>query len=286
MAGWPRLFLLVFGLLVLLVPGPWVARLGAEEKSQPQHAAPLPLSPEESAAKIRLPDGFRIELVASEPVVEEPTCIAFDEFGRTFFCELHGFNVEGELDVAELNKTGKIDKSVRRIRWEREGGRIAEEAKELQYGTVKLLTDCDGDGRMDQARVWADRLPPCYGMLPVGGGLIVVCAPEIFFLVDRDGDGKAEVREVLFTGFRREFIERGINNPRWCVDNWIYVGSGGDGGTITGPKLKEPVELGRTDFRIKPNGSAIEPVTGVVRTFGLALNDIGDRFTAAGGTHC
>ena len=52
--------------------------------------APQPLSPKESAKHIRLPEGFRIELVASEPIVEEPSCIAWDEHGRVFVCELHG----------------------------------------------------------------------------------------------------------------------------------------------------------------------------------------------------
>lgn len=265
-------------------PGSGGTGFSAEPPPAARVTAPGPLSPEASATRLMLPKGFRIELVASEPVVSEPTCLAFDEQGRMFVCELHGFNLEGELDVAELNKAGKVDKSVRRIRWERQGGAIAQEARKGQYGTVKLLHDSDGDGRMDRADVWADRLPPCYGVLPARGGLVVVCAPDILFLADRDNDGKAEVRETLFTGFRREFIERGINNPRWGVDNWIYVGSGGDGGTIRGPKLARPVELGRGDFRIRPDGSAIEPVTGTVRTFGLALNDMGDRFTTAGGT--
>jgi putative membrane-bound dehydrogenase-like protein len=245
---------------------------------------PLPLSPAASVRHLRLPEGFRVELVASEPLVVEPSCIVFDERGRMFVSEIHGFNLEGEIDVAELNKSGKIDRTVRRIRWERVGGRIAEQARQGQFGTVKLLVDSDGDGRMDKAHVWADRLPPCYGMLPSRDGLVVVCAPDILFLADRDGDGRAEVRETLLTGFRREFIERGINNPRWGLDNWIYVGSGGDGGTIRGPRLKTPVKLGRTDFRIRPDGSAIEPVTGTVRTFGWGMNAIGDRFTTAGGT--
>ncbi len=266
----------------------WLAGLScvggvvASDLSEPK--APRPLSPSASARQLRLPEGFRIELVASEPVVVEPSSVAFDSQGRMFVSEIHGFNLEGEIDVAELNETGKIDRSVRRIRWERVGGRIAEEARRGQYGTVKLLLDSDGDGRMDKAQVWADRLPPCYGLLPFQDGLVVVCAPDILFLADRDGDGRAEVRQTLLTGFRREFIERGINNPRWGLDNWIYVGSGGDGGTIRGPKLKTPLTLGRTDFRIKPDGSAIEPVTGTVRTFGWGMNAIGDRFTTAGGT--
>jgi putative membrane-bound dehydrogenase-like protein len=258
-----------------------VTSTGAE--IEPAADAPQPMTPPESAAKMRLPKGFRIDLVASEPLVQDPSCIAFDERGRLFVCELHGYNIEGHLDVTELNKTGVLDKKVRRIRWELEGGKIAEAAAKLQYGVVKLLTDTDGDGVMDEAKVWAKGLPPCYGVIPARGGVIVVCAPDIIYLADRDNDGEPEVRETLFTGFRTRVLERGINNPRWGLDNWIYVGAGGDGGTIRGPHLAKPVVLQNSDFRIKPDGSAIEPVTGRVGTFGLTMNDIGDRFPSTGG---
>ena len=245
--------------------------------------APQPMTPQESMAKIRLPDGFRIELVAREPFVQDPSCIAFDEKGRLFVCELHGYNVEGHLDVTELNRTGVLDRTVRRIRWELEGGKIAEAAARLQYGVVKLLTDSDGDGVMDNATVWANDLPPCYGVISARGGVIVVCAPNIIYLADRDGDDRPEIRETLFTGFRTRVLERGINNPRWGLDNWIYIGAGGEGGIITGPRLAGSVELQHTDFRIRSDGSAIEPVTGRVGTFGLTMNDVGDRFPSTGG---
>ena len=182
---------------LMMACGVWVAGLGsvagvvAADRSEPK--PPLPLSPSASVRQLRLPEGFRIELVASEPLVVEPSCVAFDERGRMFVSEIHGFNLEGEIDVAELNKSGTVDRSVRRIRWERVGGRIAEQAKQGQFGTIKLLVDSDGDGRMDKAHVWADRLPPCYGMLPLRDGLLVVCAPDIVFLADRDGDGRAEI---------------------------------------------------------------------------------------------
>ena len=58
---------------------------------------------------------------------------------------------------------------------------------------VKVLRDTDGDGRMDAADVWATNLPPVYGIVPARGGVIVACAPDIVFLADRDGDGRAEV---------------------------------------------------------------------------------------------
>ena len=245
--------------------------------------AQQPMTPEVSATKIRLPEGFQIDLVAAEPMVEEPSCIAFDERGRLFVCELHGYNIEGHIDVTELNKTGKLDRKVRRIRWELQGGKIAEEAAKLQFGVVKMLTDVDGDGRMDKVDVLADDLPPCYGVIPARDGVIVVCAPDILFFADKDGDGRPDVRETLFTGFRTRVLERGINNPRWGLDNWIYIGAGSDGGTITGPHLDEPVVLQHSDFRIKADGSAIESVSGRVGTFGLTMNDVGDWFPSTGG---
>ena len=100
------------------------------------------------------------------------------------------------------NQTGELDKTVRRIRWEFKGGKIAEEALEQQYGVVKLLIDTNGDGVMDKAEVWADDLPPCYGIVAARGGVIVTCAPDIMFFADRDGDGKVDVRETLYTGFK------------------------------------------------------------------------------------
>jgi putative membrane-bound dehydrogenase-like protein len=256
---------------------------GAVALIKPAHDAPQPMTPKESASKVRMPEGFALELVASEPQVHDPSCIAFDERGRLFVCELHGYNIEGYIDVTELNKTGVLDKKVRRLRWELMGGKIAEEATKRQYGVVKMLTDTDGDSVMDKADIWAKQLPPCYGVIPARGGIIVTCAPDIIFLADHDGDGKPEVRETLFTGFRTHVMERGVNNPRWGLDNWIYVGAGGNGGTITGPRLAKPVELRHSDFRIKADGSAIEPVNGRVGTFGLTINDVGDRFPSTGG---
>lgn len=147
------------------------------------------------------------------------------------------------------------------------------------YGVVKVLRDTDGDGRMDRAEVWATNLPPAYGLVPARGGVIVACAPHIVFLADRDGDGRAEVQEELFTGFPVRVIERGINAPQWGPDGWIYFGRGAGGGRITGPHLAQPVDLPGSDFRIRADGTAIEPVTGNTGTFGFALTETGDRFT-------
>lgn len=249
---------------------------------RPATDAPKRMSPEESAKTFRLPPGFRAELVACEPLINEPTGVCWDEQGRLFVCELHGYNVEGYYDIQELNKTGKLDMEVRRIQASKEA---TERAEKETYGTVKLLLDTDGDGRMDKSIVWADHLPTCYGIVAARGGIIVGCAPDIVFLKDTDGDNRADVRETLFTGFAVGELWRGINCPQWGVDNWIYFGSGWGGGNITGPHLKTPVKLGRTDFRIKPDGSALEPVEGQTGTFGHAMTVAGERFYTSTSRH-
>jgi len=258
--------------IVLLVLG--LAAAARAEIQRPADA-PQPLAPAESAKLVKLPPGFRLELVASEPLIREPSGVCWDERGRLFVCELHGYNLEGQYDIEELNKAGQLDREVRRIQANEQA---REAAKVGTYGTVKLLRDTNGDGVMDQAEVFADHLPPAYGICAARGGIIVACAPDIVFLADRDGDGHAEVREKLFTGFATGALERGINQPQWGLDNWIYFGKGHGGGTITGPHLAKPVQLGNTDFRIKADGSAIESITGSTHTFGHAFTEDGERF--------
>src|SRR3989475_914963 len=256
----------------VLLPG---ASLAGAQIPKPTDA-PKPMSPEQSAAAFKLPDGFRMEVVASEPLIASPSAVCWDERGRMLVSELHGYNLEGQLEIEELNKTGQLDTQVRRVQADEKFKRAA---KAGTYGVVKLLRDTNGDGRMDKAELWATNLPPAYGLVPARGGVIVACAPDIVFLADRDEDGVAETRDVLFTGFRTGALERGINAPQWGADGWIYFGRGWGGGKITGPRLAAPVELPDSDFRIRADGSAIEPISGSTHTFGFAMTESGDRLT-------
>lgn len=237
--------------------------------------APQPLSPEESVKHFRVPQGFRLELIAAEPVIREPSGVCWDEQGRLFVTELHGYNLEGQFDVDTLNKSGQLDKIPRRVPASDEAKKAAEAGT---FGTVKLLLDRDHDGRYEAAEIWADDLPPCYGACPARGGIIVCCAPDIVFLADRDNDGRPEVRETLFTGLPSGLLERGVNNPQWGPEHWIYFGRGNKAATVTGPHLKAPVQLPQTDFRIRADGTAIEPIVGGTHTIGFAFTGLGDRF--------
>jgi putative membrane-bound dehydrogenase-like protein len=268
---------------LLLVAGLSWRSTGTAGPIPPATDAPKALAPEASRKCFRLPNDLRIELVAAEPHLAEPTGMCFDARGRIFVCELHGYNLDGYYDIVELNKMGVLDTQVRRIPATKDAERRA--ARET-YGTIKLLEDTDGDGRMDRMSVFADHLPPCYGVIAARDGVLAICAPDIIFLADRDGDGKAEVRETLFTGFGVGELWTRISNPRWGVDNWIYVASGaGSAGTIRGPHLRGEVRLGNTCFRFKPDGTRLEPVSGGTSGFGLAFDDWDNRFLCTNQQH-
>ena len=212
-------------------------------------AADGPLSPEEAIRAFRVEPGLRLELVAAEPLVASPVAMAFDERGRLYVAEDRGYPTgpgEGKPPV----------------------GRIA------------LLTDVDGDGRMDARAEFAEGLTFPNGVLPWDGGLIVTCAPEILFFRDVDGDGKADERRVLFTGFATSgSTQLRVSHPTLSGDNWVYVTSGLTGGTVTSPSAPDrpPVELKRTDFRFRPGGQTWEAADGGAQ-FGLTFDDFGRRF--------
>src|SRR5262249_48741332 len=91
---------------------------------KPTHA-PRPMTPQQSAAAFKLPEGFRMEVVASEPLIASPSAVAWDERGQMFVSELHGYNLAGQLDIEELNKTGKLDTEVRRVQAHEKFKRLA-----------------------------------------------------------------------------------------------------------------------------------------------------------------
>lgn len=241
----------------------------------PSDDGPRPLSPAEAQKSFRLPPGFRIELVAAEPLIREPTGVCWDERGRLYVSELHGYNLEGQLEIEDLNKTGVVDTLVRRVQ---AADRYKKAAETGTYGTLKRLTDTNGDGQMDRVEIMADHLPPAYGLCAARGGILIAGQDRIVFVADRNDDGRAEVIDTLFTGFEGGALERGLNAPQWGNDGWVYVGRGWNGGRITGPHLKTPVQLPGSNFRIRPDGSAIEPVTGSTHTIGHARTPNGDHF--------
>ena len=84
----------------------------------------------------------------------------------------------------------------------------------------------------ERTHLIAEGLPFANGVLPWQGGVIVTAAPDIWFLKDTDGDGKADVKEKLFTGFKEGNPQLRVNHPTLGIDGWIYVANGLSGGDV------------------------------------------------------
>jgi putative membrane-bound dehydrogenase-like protein len=203
-------------------------------------------SAEFSRRSIQAKPGFAVELMAAEPLVEDPIAFAFGP--------------DGKLWVVEM---GDYPRGV--------------DGKGRAGGRVKFLESTRGDGRYDKATVFLDNLPFPTGVLPWRKGVLVTCAPDIFLAEDTDGDGKADKREVLFTGFVPGNQQHRVNTLAWGLDNWVYVANGDSGGGIKSMKTGKIVLISGRDLRIRPDSGEIDAQTGMTQ-FGRCRDDWGNWF--------
>ncbi len=221
---------------------------------------PLPriaaVAPAEAAQTIKLQNGFRAELIAAEPLVTDPVAMVYDENGRAY--------------VVEMNDYPYSDKSHDHA-WQ--------EQTSKPIGRIRLLQDTNADGLFDTATVFADKLSWPAGLALWKGGLFVAATPDIWYLKDTTGDGRADIKRKVFTGFRKYNVQAVMNNFRWGLDHHIYAAGASNGGNLsaaTAPETK-PVRLGRADIKIDPRTEAFELVSGGAR-FGNTFDDWGNRF--------
>jgi putative membrane-bound dehydrogenase-like protein len=216
-----------------------------------------PLSPRDEQKTFRVAQGFRVELVASEPNVVDPVAMAFDEKGRIFVAEMRGYPNAG---VA----TGTITS-----------------------GRIKLLEDRDGDGFYETSTIYADNLRLPTGVMPYKGGLLVANAPDLLYLEDSKGQGNADRRKVLYTGFNLANIQQLVNSLQWGLDNWVHGCAGSDGGTIHSVEKPDapPITLRSRGIRFHPDvPGSLEPTSGGGQ-YGLTADDYGRWFTATNSQH-
>lgn len=196
--------------------------------------------------------GFRVKLLAAEPLVNDPVAAAFDAHGRLFVAEMSDYPFQEN----------------------RPDGRIRE------------LIDGNGDGWFESSRVYLDKLGWPTGLTPWRGGFFVLAPPDLIYARDHDGDGIAEDRRVVYTGFGLQNVQSLANNLTWGQDGWIYGASGGNGGTITRPDAPDwpAVVLSNNDFRFHPDTRAFEIITGGGQ-FGLTFDDWGRRLVCSNSHH-
>lgn len=212
------------------------------------HAQPLddgPKSPEDSLRCIKARPGFVVELMAAEPVVQSPIAFAWGPDGKFWVVEMGDY---------PLGIEGK------------KGG-----------GTIKVLTKSRPDGPYDKATVFLDGLAFPTGVTPWKKGVLVTCAPDIFYAEDTDGDGKADKKEVLFTGFKEGNQQHRVNGLVYGLDGWFYGANGDSGGVIVSVKTKKEVDIRGRDFRLDPETGEFEGATGQTQ-FGRCRDDFGNWF--------
>src|SRR5437764_12603700 len=155
--------------------------LGVTISAAPPSSSAGPLSPPEELATFRILPGFKVELVACEPDVVDPVAMAFDEQGRIFVAEMRGYP-NGGVATGQENR-----------------------------GRIKMLEDKDGDGYFETCTTFAEGLRFPTSVMPYKGGLLVSNAPDLIYLEDTDGDGKADRQRVLYTGFALDNIQQLLN---------------------------------------------------------------------------
>ena len=190
--------------------------------AQPASASP-PLPPTEAMKTFRLPPGYRLELVASEPMVADPVWMDQDPDGRLWVVEMRGFmpNFEG---------TGE-DRPV---------------------GQVVVLEDTDDDGRADRRTVFLDGLVQPRTVKVLERGVLVIAPPQLILARDTNGDLKADTREVLRTdvGVAGGNPEHSPNSLLWGLDNWIYTSEYATDFRWTGAALERVRTLSRGQWGI------------------------------------
>ncbi len=250
---------MVAGLLALTAWEPGMARRVAARSDLPQQSGTLrddrpALAPAESLRRIVLEPGYRIDLVAAEPLVQDPVAIAFDEHGYLYVVENRGYP-----DPLE--------------------GQPAEPAQ----GVVARLSDTDGDGRFDTRTEFATGLTYPNGVMAWDGGVFVSVAPDLIYLKDTTGDGVADHRRVVLTGFNAtRTAQIRFSHPTLGPDGWVYLTSGLNGGRVTAPAHPErpPVSFTSSDSRVHPQSGVFELVGGQGQ-YGLTFDDHGRRFICA-----
>jgi putative membrane-bound dehydrogenase-like protein len=217
-----------------------------------------PLSPEESIKHYSTPIDFEIKTFVAEDQLGggKPICMTWDERGRLWLAISYDY-------PNELKSEGE--------------GR----------DKIVCCEDVNNDGTCDKITVFADKLSIPTSILPIRGGLVVHMAPNTWFLKDSDGDGKADVKQILMTGWGTNDTHAGPSSLRYGPDNWIYgmCGYSGFNGRVNG----ENIRFGQGPYRFQVSGGRKSPEELTVtkleflrstnnNSWGVAFNEQGELF--------
>ncbi len=209
------------------------------------------MSPEESLKAMVVQPGIRVELAAAEPLIHDPVAAAFDEQERLYVAQVPAYNA---YVLQDFNKRGSI----------------------------AMLEDKDRDGRYDSSVIFANDLDYPTAVACWDGGLFVGDAPDLLWLKDTDGDGKADERKVVFTGFGTDKAgESHLNSIWWGLDNRFHLSTSLSGGNVvaTAAKGAKPVSVRGRGFIFDPRDLTKFELTTGGGQHGMSVDDWGRVFT-------
>ncbi len=207
-------------------------------------------SPADERKSFRFADpDLTIELVAAEPNVVSPVALAWDADGRLYVAEMGGYPATA------------------------------------RKGRIRQLQDNDRDGVYERSTVFADGLSFPTTVMPYRDGILTIDSPDLLYLRDTNGDGRADERRVEWTGFFPGSQQLRANALHWGLDNWIYGANGRCDGEIrrSGSAGGTGISIRGHDFRfhLPAAGSSqpaeFQPIAGQSQ-FGQCQDDWGNRF--------
>ncbi len=207
---------------------------------------PLPIEKEQALSTIHVADGFLAELVAAEPLVQDPVDIAWDIEGRMWVVEMADYP----------NATAEIP-----------GGR------------VRFLEDTSGDGFYDKSTLFLDNIPYPNSVMPWRDGILVTTAEGIFLAKDTEGDGRADYREPIIEGLPSANPQHQLGGLQWGLDGWVHSANElrDSGREIKSPKTGKTLNLSSGDLRFHPDTGEFALRSGRTQ-FGLSRDDWGNWF--------
>ncbi len=203
-------------------------------------------SPDDSLRSIRVAPGFRVELVASEPLVKDPIAFDWSADGRLWVVEMGDY----PLGLDGHGKPG---------------------------GGVRVLEDTDNDGKYDQSLKLIDGLGIPSGIMAWREGVLIARAPEIFHVRSQRSKSPVESREVLFSGFVEGNPQHRVNGFEMGLDGWIYGANGDSGGMVRSARTGQSVSIRGRDFRFRPDSGDFETESGQTQ-YGRHRDDWGHWF--------
>ncbi len=182
---------------------------------------------------LKVPEGYVIERIASPDLHAYPMFASYDDKGRMYVVESTGVNTMGTEGMLK-NPTYQI----------------------------RIMEDVNGDGIFDKSKVFADKLPFPMGAVYHKGSLFITASPNLIRLEDKDGDGVAEHREVIHTGWVLSHNGASLSGPFMGPDGWLYLTDARRGFEIKNKEGEILKGKGARIWRCRPDGSGLEWIAG------------------------